>query len=54
MCHRPTANFLGRNLLGLAKDCYRSLLANLPDDPTGRLHVLSHAWAAATATPMIL
>jgi hypothetical protein len=29
-------------------------LANLPDDPTDRLHVLSHAWAAATATPMIL
>lgn len=29
-------------------------LANLPDDPTDRLHVLSHAGAAATATPMIL
>jgi hypothetical protein len=29
-------------------------LANLPDDPTDRLHVLSHAWAAATATPVII
>lgn len=27
-------------------------LAELPDDPTDRLHVLSHAWAAATATPV--
>ncbi len=27
-------------------------LAHLPDDPTDRLHVLSHAWAAATATPI--
>jgi hypothetical protein len=26
----------------------------LPDDPTGRLFVLSHAWAAATATPVII
>lgn len=26
----------------------------LPDDPTGRLHVLSHAWAADTATLMTL
>ncbi|MGW5440949.1 prevent-host-death protein [Nocardia asteroides] len=24
----------------------------LPEDPTGRLHVLSHAWAAETATAM--
>jgi len=29
-------------------------LADLPDDPTDRLHVLSHAWAAATATPMLI
>lgn len=29
-------------------------LANLPDDPTDRLHVLSHAWAAATATPVVI
>lgn len=29
-------------------------LAHLPDDPTDRLHVLSHSWAATTATPMIL
>jgi hypothetical protein len=29
-------------------------LAQLPTDPTDRLHVLSHAWAAATATPMII
>lgn len=27
-------------------------LAHLPDDPTDRLHVLSHAWAAATASPI--
>lgn len=27
-------------------------LAHLPDDPTDRLHVLSHAWAAATASPV--
>lgn len=27
-------------------------LAHLPDDPTDRLHVLSHAWAAETATPI--
>jgi len=26
----------------------------LPDEPTGRLFVLSHAWAAATATPVII
>ena len=26
-------------------------LTDLPDDPTDRLHVLSHGWAAATATP---
>jgi hypothetical protein len=26
----------------------------LPDDPTARLFVLSHAWAAATATPIII
>ncbi len=26
----------------------------LPDDPTDRLHVLSHAWAAETATLMTL
>jgi hypothetical protein len=29
-------------------------VADLPDDPTDRLHVLSHAWAAASATPMII
>lgn len=29
-------------------------LAPLPDDPTDRLHVLSHAWAAQTATPVCL
>jgi len=29
-------------------------LTNLPEDPTDRLHVLSHAWAAATATPVII
>ncbi len=29
-------------------------LAPLPDDPTDRLHVLSHAWAAQTATPVHL
>ncbi len=29
-------------------------LEYLPDDPTDRLHVLSHAWAAESATPMIL
>lgn len=27
---------------------------DLPDDPTGRLHVLSHAWAASTATGLAL
>lgn len=29
-------------------------LADLSDDPTDRLHVLSHAWAAETATPIWL
>jgi len=29
-------------------------LAELPEDPTDRLHVLSHAWAAATCTPIII
>ncbi len=29
-------------------------LKNLPDDPTDRLHVLSHAWAAASATPVVI
>lgn len=29
-------------------------LADLPDDPTDRLHVLSHAWAVATATPIVI
>lgn len=29
-------------------------LSPLPDDPTDRLHVLSHAWAAATATPVVI
>jgi hypothetical protein len=29
-------------------------LAQLPTDPTDRLHVLSHAWAAVTATPVII
>ncbi|GAA2526550.1 hypothetical protein [Winogradskya humida] len=29
-------------------------LACLPDDPTDRLHVLSHAWASATATPVLM
>lgn len=29
-------------------------LADLPEDPTDRLHVLSHAWAAATAAPMLI
>jgi hypothetical protein len=27
---------------------------DLPDDPTDRLHVLSHAWAASTATGLLL
>lgn len=27
---------------------------DLPDDPTDRLHVLAHAWAAATATELVL
>ncbi|MEV4639372.1 hypothetical protein AB0J80_18670 [Actinoplanes sp. NPDC049548] len=29
-------------------------LAPLPDDPTDRLHVLSHAWAAESATPVMI
>lgn len=29
-------------------------VAQLSDDPNDRLHVLSHAWAAATATPVVL
>jgi hypothetical protein len=29
-------------------------VADLPDDPNDRLHVLSHAWAAATATELQL
>jgi hypothetical protein len=29
-------------------------LAQLPEDPTDRLHVLSHAWAAASATPVTI
>jgi hypothetical protein len=29
-------------------------LADLPEDPTDRLHVLSHAWAAATCTPVVI
>jgi hypothetical protein len=29
-------------------------LARLPQDPTGRLYVLAHAWAADTATRMII
>jgi hypothetical protein len=29
-------------------------LAQLPDDPTDRLHVLSHAWAATSATPVTI
>ncbi|MDG4822680.1 hypothetical protein O7635_12545 [Asanoa sp. WMMD1127] len=29
-------------------------LAVLPTDPTDRLHVLSHAWAASTATPITI
>lgn len=29
-------------------------LERLPDDPTGRLSVLSHAWAAESATPMVI
>jgi hypothetical protein len=29
-------------------------LSPLPDDPTDRLHVLAHAWAAQTATPLRL
>jgi hypothetical protein len=29
-------------------------LTPLPDDPTDRLHVLSHAWATATATSVAI
>jgi hypothetical protein len=29
-------------------------LSHMPDDPTDRLHVLSHAWAAASATPVTI
>jgi len=29
-------------------------LDQLPDDPTDRLHVLSHAWAAVSATPVTI
>lgn len=29
-------------------------LDQLPDDPTGRLHLLAHNWAASTATAMVL
>ena len=29
-------------------------LADLPTDETDRLHVLSHAWAAASATPIVI
>ncbi|WDZ86694.1 hypothetical protein [Micromonospora cathayae] len=29
-------------------------LAHLPDDPTDRLHVMSHAWAASSATPVTI
>jgi hypothetical protein len=29
-------------------------LDELPDDPTDRLHVMSHAWAAVTASPVSL
>lgn len=29
-------------------------LHDLPDDPTDRLHILAHAWAAATATDLVL
>lgn len=28
-------------------------LEQLPEDPTDRLHILSHAWAATTATPVL-
>jgi hypothetical protein len=27
---------------------------DLPDDPTGRLHIQSHAWAASTASALVL
>jgi hypothetical protein len=29
-------------------------VADPPEDPTDRLHVLAHAWAAATATPLAI
>lgn len=29
-------------------------MRDLPDDPTDRLHVLAHAWAATTATELVL
>ncbi|MCV7209497.1 hypothetical protein [Mycolicibacterium canariasense] len=29
-------------------------LRELPDDATGRLHIMAHNWAAATASPMSL
>jgi hypothetical protein len=29
-------------------------LNDLPDDPTDRLHVLAHAWAASSASPVII
>jgi hypothetical protein len=29
-------------------------IAQLPEDPTGQLYVLAHAWAAETATPVII
>lgn len=29
-------------------------IADLPDDPTDRLHVQSHAWAASTASDLVL
>ncbi|MGH3586740.1 MAG: hypothetical protein ACRDQ0_10495 [Pseudonocardia sp.] len=29
-------------------------IRDLPEDPTDRLHVLSHAWAASTATGLVL
>lgn len=35
-------------------DVSDAALDPLPDDPTGRLHVLAHGWAAATASPMTL
>ncbi|MGH2554164.1 MAG: prevent-host-death protein [Actinomycetota bacterium] len=29
-------------------------LSELPDDPTDRLHVMAHAWAVDSATPMLI